>query len=89
MSDENENTDLQARARAEKERRERGLRDDAGATMIFYDADDPEEPARTIREDTTPGPTFAVPEEQDEEELAAGGFDFDENPQGSPPKRPN
>jgi len=63
-------TDLKARARAEKERRERGHRTGG---PVFYDADDPDEPEKSIREHA--GTALFIPEEQDEEELKVANCD--------------
>jgi len=62
----------QIRARAELERRRRGIREGG---LVFYDPDDPEEPERSIQENPTTA--FFLPEEQDEEELKAANCEFD------------
>lgn len=57
--------------------------------VIFYDADDPDEPERTMREyEPTEGPgvPFFVPREQDEAALRVEAGHAAES-QGSPPQR--
>jgi hypothetical protein len=58
--------------------------------VIFYDADDPAEPERTMREyEPTEGPgvPFFMPEEQDEAELRVESG-YAEDAQGNPPETP-
>jgi hypothetical protein len=59
-------TNLQARARAELEKRRR-----QGGRIAFFDPDDPAEPERTMEE--RPNAALFCPEEADEEDLRAGG----------------